>query len=247
MHLLNGQTALVTGASRGIGRAIAKELAVHGANLVINYYQHEKEAMELLDEIKTLGRDAIVLRANVSVFAEVEDMFNKALASFGTIEILVNNAGITADKTLKNMSAEHWDNVMRVNLYGVYYCTRAVVPHMIRQMYGRIVNIASVIGQTGAFGQANYAASKAGIIAFTKSVALELARYGITVNAVCPGFTETDMLSAVPEEIRQQIRKRIPLGRFAHPEEIARVVRFLVCEGDYITGQCININGGLYM
>jgi len=247
MRSLYGQTALVTGASRGIGRAIAKELASNGANLIINYNQHEKEAMDLLDEIISLGRKAICIKANVSVQAEVEEMVKKAIASFGTLEILVNNAGITADKTIKNMSPEYWDNVIRVNLYGVYYCTRAVLPHMVQKTYGRIVNIASVIGQTGAFGQANYASSKAGVIAFTKSLALEVARYGITVNAVCPGFTETDMLAAVPQEIREQIRKKIPLGRFASPEEIARVVRFLICEADYITGQCININGGLYM
>jgi NAD(P)-dependent dehydrogenase (short-subunit alcohol dehydrogenase family) len=247
MANLDGQTALVTGSSRGIGRAIAKELAACGANLVINYNESESQALGLLEEIATLGVQGEVIRANVSVWAQVEAMVDRALACFGTIEILVNNAGINRDKTFKNMSAKHWDEVLQTDLYGVYYCTKALVPHMIDQKYGRIVNIASIVGQTGAFGQANYAAAKAGVIGFTKSVALEVARHGITVNAVCPGYTVTDMLAAVPEDIREQIRVRIPLGRFAQPEEIARVVRFLVCEGDYITGQCININGGLYM
>lgn len=247
MEHLYGCTVLVTGSSRGIGRAIVRELANCGANVLINYLEHHDEALELREELQALVRDIEVVQADVSDRQEVERMVGIAIERFGQIDILVNNAGITRDCTLRKMSFEEWDRVLQVNLSGVFNCTKAVIPHLINRHKGSIVNIASVIGQTGAFGQANYSAAKAGVIGFTKSCALELARYGITVNAVCPGFVETDMLKAVPADIRESIRQRIPIGQFANPEEIAKCVRFLVAEGKYITGQCININGGLFM
>lgn len=247
MPYLDGRTAVITGSSRGIGRAIALELARRGAMLVINYIEHEEKAAQTRAEAERMGVRAEVVRANVASPDEARKMIALALDQFGSIDILVNNAGIVRDKTLWEMSDDQWHDVVNVDLHGVYYCSREVVPYMRERGYGRIVNIASIVGQTGAFGQTNYAAAKAGVIGFTKAAALELARYGITVNAVCPGYVDTDMLAAVPEAIREQIKARIPLKRFAQPDEIARVVRFLVEEGDYITGQRINVNGGLFM
>lgn len=247
MPYLDGRTAVITGSSRGIGRAIALELARRGAMLVINYIEHEEKAAQTKAEAERMGVRAEVVRANVASPDEARKMTALALDQFGSIDILVNNAGIVRDKTLWEMSDDQWHDVVNVDLHGVYYCSREVVPYMRERGYGRIVNIASIVGQTGAFGQTNYAAAKAGVIGFTKAAALELARYGITVNAVCPGYVDTDMLAAVPEAIREQIKARIPLKRFAQPDEIARVVRFLVEEGDYIAGQCINVNGGLFM
>lgn len=247
MPYLDGRTAVITGSSRGIGRAIALELARRGAMLVINYIEHEEKAAQTKAEAERMGVRAEVVRANVASPDEARKMIALALDQFGSIDILVNNAGIVRDKTLWEMSDDQWHDVVNVDLHGVYYCSREVVPYMRERGYGRTVNIASIVGQTGAFGQTNYATAKAGVIGFTKAAALELARYGITVNAVCPGYVDTDMLAAVPEAIREQIKARIPLKRFAQPDEIARVVRFLVEEGDYITGQCINVNGGLFM
>lgn len=248
---LNGQTAIVTGSSRGIGKAIAQELAREGANVVLNYFQcGEEVATKALSDLSELpGNTGCVdmVQADVSQPDQVAAMVEQVRKRFGRIDILVNNAGITRDKSLKCMRMEQWDQVMQTNLYGVFNCTSAVLPYMLNQKYGRIVNIASVIGQSGNFGQANYAAAKAGVIGFTKSSALECASKNVTVNAVCPGFTDTDMFAAVPADIQDQIKARIPMARFAQPKEVACVVRFLVTEGDYITGQCININGGLYM
>lgn len=246
-----GKVGIVTGSSRGIGRAIAIELAAYGARIIVNYKEHDKEAAAVVEQINTLGGIGEAVRADVSIIEQVEALTARALARFGSIDILVNNAGITLDNTLLKMPSNSWHEVLRTDLDPVYYCCRLVIPHMVQREYGRIVNIASVVGQIGGFGQTNYAAAKSGVIGFTKSLSLslslELARYGITVNAVCPGFVDTDMLRQVPTEIQEQIRSRIPLKRFGQPEEVARVVRFLVAEGDYITGQCINVNGGLYM
>ncbi len=248
MKRLDGQAAIVTGASRGIGRAVARELAANGANVVVNYFQSEQPARELVTEINSKGQGiAIAFRAGVAHPDDVQSMVDEAIKEFGKIDILVNNAGVNRDRTLRRMSVEEWDEVLHTDLSSVFYCTAAVIPHMIEKSYGRIVNMSSIIGQMGNVGQSNYAAAKAGMVAFTKSAAQELARYNITVNAMCPGFVETDMLAGVPEEPKQALLARIPLGRFGRPEEVAAFVRFLVTEGDWITGQQFNINGGMYM
>lgn len=244
---LDGQTAIVTGAGRGIGRAIVKELAAAGANVVINYAKSTQEAQELAKEIEQMGSKALLIQADVSDYKQVEDMIQQTMLTFDQIDILVNNAGITHDKTLKNMNKEQWDEVLHTNLDSLFNCTRQVIPFMLERKSGRIVNISSFVGLGGNVGQANYAASKAGVIGFTKSVALEVARHGITVNAVCPGFTETDMLSAVPSDIRKRLIEKIPLGRFGQPAEVAACVRYLVTEADYMTAQAINLSGGVYI
>jgi len=244
---LDGQTAIVTGAGRGIGRAIAKELAATGANVVVNYVTSADAAHELAREIEELGPKALVVQADVTEYDQVGEMIKLTIETFGQIDILVNNAGITRDKTLKNMTREHWDEVVDVNLGSLFNCTKQVLPFMLERKSGKIVNISSFVAQGGNVGQSNYAATKAGIIGFTKSLALEVSRHGITVNAVCPGFTETDMLMTVPEHIRQRILDKIPMGRFGKPEEIASCVRYIVTEADYMTAQAISINGGVYI
>ncbi len=243
---LDGLPALVTGSSRGIGRAIALELARCRARVVVNYIENRHEAESVQREIEDAGGTAAVVHADVTDRAAVERMISAAAERFGPLAILVNNAGIARDRTLRKMSYEEWDEVLRVNLTGAFNCTRAVVPQMIERKGGRIVNVSSIVAAAGAFGQANYAAAKAGLLGFTHASALELARHGITVNAVCPGYTETAMLASVPENVRAEILARIPLARFARPEEIAACVRFLVTEGQYITGQTLHVNGGLY-
>ncbi|MEI6046325.1 MAG: 3-oxoacyl-[acyl-carrier-protein] reductase [Chloroflexota bacterium] len=244
---LDGETAIVTGAGRGIGRAIAKELAATGANIVVNYNVSDEGARTLAKEIEEFGVKALVVKADVADYDQVGEMVKETLETFGQIDILVNNAGITRDKTLKNMTRQQWDEVIHVNLGSVFNCTRHVIPHMLSRKSGRIVNISSFVAQGGNIGQANYAATKAGIIGFTKSVALEVSRHGITVNAICPGFTETDMLWEVPENIRQRILEKIPMGRFGTTEEIAILVRYIIAEGDYMTAQTISISGGVYI
>lgn len=244
---LNGQSAIVTGAGRGIGRAIARELAAAGANVVINYVTSAHAAQELAKEIEGLGPQALLVQADVSDYEQAGELVKRTMQTFGQIDILVNNAGITRDKTLKNMSREQWDEVIHVNLDSVFNCTRQVLPFMLGEKRGKIVNISSFVGLSGNIGQANYATTKAGVIGFTKAVALEVACHGITVNAVCPGFTETDMLQSVPEEIRRRLLEKIPLGRFSQSEEVAACVRYIVTEGDYMTGQAISINGGVYI
>lgn len=245
---LDDQVAIVTGASRGIGRAVAKELAAYGANVVVNYFQSEALANEVVAEINKTGPGrAIAIRAGVAHPDDVQMMVDRTIEEFGRIDILVNNAGVNRDRTLRRMSHQEWEEVINTDLNSAFYCTSAVIPHMIERNYGRIINMSSIIGQMGNIGQANYAAAKAGLIAFTKSAAQELARYNITVNAMCPGFVETDMLAGVPEEPKKALLARIPLGRFGQPEEVAAFVRFLVTEGDWITGQQFNINGGMYM
>ncbi len=243
---LRAEPALVTGSSRGIGRAIALELARLGAPVVVNYLDQRSEAEAVQKEIEALGGAALIHRADVADRVAVEDMAARAAERFGPLGILVNNAGITRDRTLRKMSYAEWDEVLAVNLTGVFNCTRAVLPQMIERRGGRIVNISSVVASTGAFGQVNYGAAKAGILGLTRSSALEFARHGITVNALCPGYVQTAMLEAIPEEVRAGILQRIPLGRFGAPHEIARCVRFLVTEGGYITGQMLHVNGGLY-
>jgi acetoacetyl-CoA reductase/3-oxoacyl-[acyl-carrier protein] reductase len=247
MGRLDGKTALVTGASRGIGRAVAVELARQGARVAVNYQSNDARAQEVAREIAGLGGTCILVKANLADPREARAMVQKVADQLGRLDVLVNNAGITRDKTLKKMTDEDWLAVIQTNLNAVFFCTSAAVPIMTAQNYGRIINISSMNGQTGSFGQANYAASKGGVIAFTKTCALELARSNITVNCIAPGYTQTDMFEKIPDDVQTKIKARIPQGRFAAPEEIARAVTFLAADGDYVTGQQINVNGGAYM
>ena len=239
---------LVTGSSRGIGRAIALSFANEGADIAINYLEQKEEAKDVAERIRKMGRHVLAFQVDVREFDKVSDMLEQTIKEFGKIDILINNAGIVRDKTLRKMKKEEWDVVIDTDLSGVFTCIRAVINHMEERKNGKIINISSVIGETGNFGQANYAAAKAGVIGLTKSVAKEVAWKGITVNAVAPGFTETGMLKTIPENIKEQILKQIPMGRFATPEDIAKVVAFLASDdANYITGQVINVNGGYYM
>ncbi len=247
MGRLDGKAALVTGASRGIGRAIAVELAREGAKVAVNYQSSDAKAQAVVDEISKLGGTAILAKANLADRESARAMVKNVAEELGGLDILVNNAGITRDRSLRKMTDEQWEEVIGTNLNGYFYTTSAAIPIMTEGNFGRIVNISSMNGQIGAFGQANYSASKGGIIAFTKTAALELAPTGITVNTVSPGFTETDMFAEVPEKVQESIKKRIPMGRFGQPAEIAKAVSFLITDGDYITGQQINVNGGAYM
>jgi 3-oxoacyl-(acyl-carrier-protein) reductase len=247
MSRLEGKTALVTGGSRGIGRAIALQLAGLGANVAINYRSGKEEAEAVAREIRAIGPEALVVAADVSEAEQARNLVRQVVEKWGRLDILVNNAGITRDKTLRKLEDEDWHEVMRTNLNSVYYTVSAAHPVMVEQQYGRIVNISSFVGQAGNFGQTNYAASKGGVIAFTKSAAQELAKFNITINAIAPGFTLTEMLEKVPPNIQEKILAKIPMGRFGKPEEIAKAVVFLAADGDYITGQQINVNGGVYM
>jgi 3-oxoacyl-[acyl-carrier protein] reductase len=245
---LQGRKAVVTGASRGIGRAIALALAREGADVAINYMASEARAQEVVAEIQALGRQALAVRADVSDYPDTFRMAQDVLAAFGHVDILVNNAGINSDKTFVKMDHASWRKVLAINLDGVFNCTKVFIDSMLKQGYGRIVNITSIIGQIGNFGQANYAASKAGVTAMTKSLAKELAAKGITVNAVAPGFIETEMVNAIPERVRQRLLDQVPLRRFGKVEEVARAVVYLVSsDGDYITGEELSMNGGLLM
>jgi acetoacetyl-CoA reductase/3-oxoacyl-[acyl-carrier protein] reductase len=247
MGRLEGKTALVTGASRGIGRAIVLELVREGAKVALNYQSSDEKAKGVADEVAKCGGTCILEKANISDPKEARAMVKRVAEQFGHLDILVNNAGITRDKLLPKMTDEDWLEVIQTNLNAVFFCTSAAIPYMTAQSYGRIVNVSSMNGQVGAIGQANYSASKGGIFAFTRTAAAELAKSGITVNAVAPGYTETDMFAKVPAELQLQIKSKIPLRRFAQPEEIAKAVIYLVADGDYVTGQAINVNGGAFM
>jgi acetoacetyl-CoA reductase len=247
MDELRGRTCLVTGANSGIGRTIALELGRHGASVAVGYFANFGEAAaEVVREIEGYGSPAIAVSGDVTNPVEIDTAVSSVLEQFGKIDILVNNAGITRDRSLAKMSVEEWDDVLRTNLSSVFHMTSRVMPHMVEAGYGRVVSISSVVGLHGNFGQANYAAAKAGIVGFTKSVALEVARKGVTVNAVAPGFIETAMIAAMPDEARDKILAKIPMQRFGRPEEVAQLVYFLAANGDYITGQVFEINGGLY-
>jgi len=244
---LKGKVALVTGASRGIGRAIAIEFARRGAAVAVNFRSGAEHAEAVSKEIHDMGGECILIKGDVSKKEEAHRIVQEVLDKWKRLDILVNNAGITRDKTLRKMTEDDWAEVISVNLNGTFYCTSAAVPAMMNQKFGRIINISSVVGQAGAFGQANYSASKGGIIAFTKTLALELARHNITANAIAPGYTSTEMVAAIPEDVAAKIKAKIPLGRFAEPEEVAKAAAFLAADGDYITGQELNVNGGVYM
>jgi NAD(P)-dependent dehydrogenase (short-subunit alcohol dehydrogenase family) len=244
---LEGQVAVVTGASRGIGRACAEELAREGAAVVINYVQSPEQAEQLAKQISDAGGRAITYMAHVGNPDEAKALIDKTIETYGQIDILVNNAGVNRDRTLKRLSVAEWDEVITTDLSSAFYCTSAAVPHMTERNYGRIIVMSSIIGQMGNVGQSNYAAAKAGLIAFAKSAAKELARNNITVNAMCPGFVETDMVIALTDDVKKNLLSQIPLGRFGRPEEVANFVRFLCTEGDWITGQQFNPNGGQYM
>src|SRR6266849_2726667 len=245
---LKGRTALVTGGSRGIGRAIALALAEEGADVAINYVSSEPAAKEVAEHIRKIGRHSILAQADVGDYPDTFRMAQDVLKEFGHLDILVNNAGISSDKTFVKMDHASWRKVLAINLDGVFNCTKVFIDQMLKQSYGRVVNITSVIGQIGNFCQANYAASKAGVAAFTKSLAKELAGKGITVNAVAPGFIETDMVQGIPEKVREKLLSQIPLKRFGTVEEVGRAVVYIVSsDGDYITGAELSINGGLLM
>jgi len=244
---LNGQVAVITGASRGIGRAIALKLAAEGASVVVTATTVEG-AQRTADEIGAAGGKALAVKVDVSVAAEVEELFKKTAEAFGRLDILVNNAGITKDGLLLRMKEADWDAVMDVNLKGAFNCTREAAKTMSKARYGRIVNVSSVVGEMGNPGQANYCASKAGMIGLTKSVAKELARRNVTVNAVTPGFIETDMTHDLSEKAKESLQEQIPMGRLGGAEDIAAAVVFLVSEGaGYITGHVLSVNGGMYM
>lgn len=247
MHLA-GKVALITGASRGIGQAVALEMARAGADIAVNYSGSEAAAQATVDQVKALGRKAIMVKANVADADEVAAMVESVQAEFGHIDILVNNAGITRDTLLMRMKDSDWDDVININLKGVYLVTKAVSKLMMKQRSGRIINMSSVVGVTGNAGQANYSASKAGVIGFTKTCAKELASRGILVNAIAPGFIHTDMTDVLPDKVKEATLAAIPLHRMAEPKEVASVAVFLASEyASYITGQVLNVDGGMVM
>jgi 3-oxoacyl-[acyl-carrier protein] reductase len=245
--MMKDKVAVITGASRGIGRSIALILAGEGAKIVASA-RNSAELEKLVAEISEKGGKAIAVAGDVAVTADADRLVDAAVAAYGRLDILVNNAGITRDGLLLRMKDEDWDAVLNVNLKGAFLCTRAAAKVMSKQRYGRIINISSVVGEMGNAGQANYCASKAGLLGLTKSVARELARRNVTVNAVTPGFIVTDMTEALPEKTREELASQIPLGRLGDAEDIAHAVLFLASDrAGYVTGQVLGVNGGMYM
>ncbi|MBI5755432.1 MAG: 3-oxoacyl-[acyl-carrier-protein] reductase [Nitrospirae bacterium] len=246
--IVKNRVALITGASRGIGKAIAEALAKDGIDIAgvdINI-DELRPAMKTIED--TVGRKTAAIQADVGDSASIERAVEESIRVFGNISILVNNAGITRDNLILRMKDKEWDDVLRINLTGTFNCTKVVIKSMVKNRYGRIISIASIVGAMGNIGQANYAASKAGIIGFTKSIAREYANRGITANGIAPGFIETDMTKGLPEDVRNTLINQIPMGRLGTPEDVANVVRFLASdEAAYITGQVIHVNGGMYM
>lgn len=246
--MLKGKCAIVTGAAKGIGRAIALEFAKSGANVVLNYRSSEDKAIELEENLKELGVDVLRVKGDISKAEDVENLINLAKDKFGVIDIMVNNAGITKDNLILRMKEEDFDSVIDVNLKGVFNCLKTITPVMIRQKQGKIINLSSVVGLVGNAGQVNYAASKAGVIGMTKSLAKEVGSRGITVNAVAPGFISTDMTETLGEKFKEEAKRNIPLKRLGNPEDVAKVVVFLASESaNYITGQVVNVDGGMVM
>jgi 3-oxoacyl-[acyl-carrier protein] reductase len=243
-----GRVAIVTGGGRGIGRAIVSRLAREGANVAISYRSNDAAAEETAQKVRDVGAKCEIFKGDVASSEDVQALFKGVSDAFGRVDILVNNAGITRDNLMMRMKEDEFDEVLRTNLKGTYLCTRAALRPMVRARWGRIVNVGSVVGLVGNAGQANYAASKAGIIGFTKSVAREVAQRGITVNAVAPGYVETELTGGLPEGVKEQILAQVPAARFGEPEEVAEVVAFLSGEGaGYITGQTIAVDGGMTM
>lgn len=246
--MVEGKVALVTGASRGIGRAIALDLAKNGANVAVNYAGSEAKANEVVEEIKALGREAFAIQADVSDSEAVGAMIKETVERFGRLDILINNAGITKDNLLMRMKDSEWDDVININLKGVFLTTKAATRQMMKQRYGRIINIASIVGVSGNAGQANYVAAKAGVIGLTKTAAKELSSRNITVNALAPGFITTDMTDKLTEEMKAEMLKQIPLARLGDPDDIANAATFLASDkSGYITGQTLHIDGGMVM
>jgi 3-oxoacyl-[acyl-carrier protein] reductase len=243
---LEGQTCLVTGASRGIGRGIATELANVDADVVVNYRSSEAAAHEVVDEIEEMGQQAMAAQCDVSDYEEVEAMVEDVHDAMGGVDVLVNNAGMNIDKVFKKLTPEDWQRVLDVNLTGTFNCTHCLYDDILEAEHGRLINISSVVGQQGNYGQANYATTKSGLFGFTRTVALEMASSGSTANCVAPGFVETDMLEGVPDRVREQILERIPLDRFAEVEDVSGIVRFVASpESSYMTGQILAVNGGM--
>lgn len=246
--MLKGKNVIVTGATRGIGREIALTLAQNGANIAINYRNLNSEVENLLNEIKSFGVDAFAIKCDVSIADEVDKLIKEVKAHYNTIDVLVNNAGITKDGLILRMKEEDFDDVLDVNLKGTFNTTKSVSSIMVRQKYGKIINISSVVGIAGNAGQCNYAASKAGVIGFSKSVARELSSRNINVNVVAPGYINTDMTKNLPDKVKEEIIKSIPMKKIGDPKEVANLVLFLSSNlSDYITGQVINVDGGMVM
>jgi len=243
---LKGKVAFVTGAAQGIGKSIAESLAREGADIIVSDINIEL-AQATAKEISALGVKSIAVKTNVADSASVAQSVDESVKSFGKIDILVNNAGITRDTLLIRMKDEDWDAVLNVNLRSMFLCTKAIAPLMMKSRWGRIINIASIVGEMGNFGQANYSAAKAGAIGFTKTVARELASRNITCNAIAPGFIDTAMTQKLSEDVKKKLSEQIPLTRLGTPEDISKAVVFLCTDADYITGQVVNVNGGMYM
>jgi len=242
------KSALVTGASRGIGRSIALQLAEEGYNVAVNYAGSKDKAEAVVEEIKAKGVESFAIQANVAKGDEVKEMIKEVVSQFGSVDVLVNNAGITKDNLLMRMKEQEWDDVIDTNLKGVFNCIQKATPQMLRQRSGAIINLSSVVGAVGNPGQANYVATKAGVIGLTKTAARELASRGITVNAVAPGFIVSDMTNALSDDLKDQMLEQIPLKRFGEDTDIANTVAFLASDkAKYITGQTIHVNGGMYM
>ena len=244
---LEGAVVVVTGASKGIGHAIAEEMGHNGAKVAVNYFHSQEPAEELVAKLRQSGGEAIAIQADVADQAQATRLIEETVQGFGRIDVLVNNAGINIDRSLKNLSGEDWNKVIQTDLYGSFYTIKAAYPYFSVQKSGAIINISSQTAYTGMFGQLNYAAAKAGILGLTKSAALELARFHVTVNAICPGYIATEMYEAMPDRAKEAAAQRIPLGRVGTPQEVARAVRYLIIDGDWITGQSLDINGGMYM
>ncbi len=245
--ILYDKVALITGATGGIGEAMVSLLTREGAKVAVHYFKSKEKALAIVKDIGLAGGDAIAVYADVSSYPQVATMIDEVHNSFGEIDILINNAGITKDRTLQNMDENDWDKVIRVNLKGVFNCCKLTLPYMIKQKRGKIINISALAGEVGNFGQSNYAASKAAILGFSKSLAKEVAKFNITVNVISPGLIDTVLLNTIPEQVIKNFINRIPLGRLGSPMDVAKAVLFLSSDSaDYITGQIIGVNGGLH-